>query len=394
LGVVGCNRPPAEGPGGGPPAVTVSEPLQREITDYAEYTGRTAAIDSVQVRARVSGYLQKINFKEGTDVTKGAVLYEIDPRPYQIALDQASAQVRLQTAQLTYQEASYARNQRLYETSQAVSLEEVQQSRAQRDATRASLDAAKATLDQAKLNMEWTKVTAPIDGLMGRTLLTIGNLVTADQTLLTTLVSQDPMYAYFDADEPTVLHVQKLIREGKLPFAREGAPRIPISLGLANEEGFPHQGSLDFVNNQITPGTATLQLRGVFANPRPPVGPRVLTAGQFCRVRVAVSQPYKALLVVQAAIGADQDRNFLYVVDAQNKVEMRDVTLGSEQEGLQVIATGLQPGEHVVINGLQRVKPGTEVSPQLVPMPMQRPGAIQQTPPAVLNTPPQGQAKR
>jgi RND family efflux transporter MFP subunit len=384
--LIGCRHQPAEEPGGGPPTITVSQPLQREVTDYADYTGRTAAIDSVQIRARVSGYLQKINFKEGSDITKGTVLYEIDPRPYQIALDQATAQVRLQTAQLTYQEATYARNQRLYETTQAVALEEVQQSRSQRDVARANLDAAKAALDQAKLNLEWTKVTAPISGLLGRTLLTIGNLITADQTVLTTLVSQDPMYAYFDADERTVLHVRELIREGKYPAARDGKYG-PIFLGLANEEGFPHEGYIDFINNQITPGTATLQLRGVFANPAPKVGPRVLAPGQFCRIRVVVGPPHQALLVVQGAIGSDQDRTFLYVVDDQNKVVRREVTLGSEHEGLQVIASGLQPNERVIINGIQRVKPGAVVSPQEVPMPIPRPGELQRTPPAVLNTP-------
>jgi RND family efflux transporter MFP subunit len=393
-GLVGCHHQPAEAPGGGPPTVTVSEPLQREVTDYADYTGRTAAIDSVQIRARVSGYLQEINFKEGSDITKGTVLYEIDPRPYQIALDQATAQVRLQTAQLTYQEATYARNQRLYETTQAVALEEVQQSRSQRDVARANLDAAKAALEQAKLNLEWTKVTAPINGLLGRTLLTIGNLVTADQSLLTTLVSQDPMYAYFDADEPTVLHVRELIRQGKLPSAREGGAHVPVFLGLANETGHPHEGYVDFINNQITPGTATLQLRGVFANPAPKVGPRVLAPGEFCRIHVAVGPPHQALLVVQGAIGTDQDRAFLYIVDDENKVVRREVTLGSEHEGLQAIAGGLQPNERVIINGIQRVKPGTVVSPEQVPMPIPRPGELQQTPPAVLKAPPSSQAKK
>jgi RND family efflux transporter MFP subunit len=394
VALAGCGHPSAEAPAGGPPTVTVSEPLQRQVTDYAEYTGRTAAVESVQVRARVSGYLQEITFKEGTEVKEGAVLYEIDPRPYKHALDQAEAQVRLQTAQVTYQEATYKRNLRLYETSQAVSAEEVEQIRAQRDVARASLEAAKAAVEQARLNLEWRKVNAPISGLLGRTLVTRGNLVVADQTVLTTLVSQDPMYAYFDADEPTVLKVRELIRQGKLPSAREGGTRVPVFLGLANEEGYPHEGYVDFVSNQITPGTATLQLRGLFANPAPAVGPRVLAPGQFARIRVAVSPPYQALLVVQSAIGTDQNLSYLYVLDEQDRVVRRDVTLGSQQDGLQVIAKGLEPGERVVINGLQHIKPGTAVSPKLVPMPVPRSGELPQTPPAVLQNPPAAQAGR
>jgi RND family efflux transporter MFP subunit len=391
--LAGCGRPSAEAPAGGPPTVTVSEPLQREVTDYAEYTGRTAAVDSVQVRARVSGYLQTINFKEGTEVKEGTVLYEIDPRLYKDALAQAEAQVRLQEANLKYNEATYQRNLKLYQTSQAVSQEEVQQSLAQRDVTRASLDAAKASVRQAQLNLEWTKVTAPISGLLGRTLITRGNLVTADQTVLTMLVSQDPMYAYFDADEPTVLKVQQLLREGKLPSVREGA-KVPVFLGLPNEEGYPHKGYVDFVNNQVTPGTATLQLRGTFANPMPAVGPRVFAPGQFVRIRVAVSPPYPALLVIDGAVGTDQNMNYLLVLDDQNKVIRREVTLGTEHDGLRVIEKGLAPNERVIINGTQHVKPGSAVNPKLVPMPVPRPGAPSLTPPAVLNTPPAAAAKR
>jgi RND family efflux transporter MFP subunit len=392
--LTGCTRPAAEAPGPGAPTVTVSEPLQREITDYAGYTGRTAAIDSVQVRARVSGYLQKINFRDGTEVKEGTVLYEIDPRPYSEALNQAEAQVRLQQAQLKFNEATYQRNLKLYQSSRAIAQEDVQQALAQRDVSRASVEAAKAQSQQAKLNLDWTKVTAPIGGLLGRTLVTRGNLVTADQTVLTTLVSQDPMYAYFDVDEPTVLHVRELIREGKLPSARQGGVRVPVFLQLANEEGYPHEGTVDFVNNEVTPGTATLQLRGVFANPAPSIGPRVLAPGQFVHVRVAISPPYQALLVTQAALGSDQNLSFLYVLDDHDRVVRHDVTLGAEHEGLQVITKGLEPNERVIVSGVQHVKPGAVVSPRVVPMPVPRPGAPPQTPPAVLKEPPPSQAKR
>jgi len=346
----------------------VSHPLPQEVTDYEDYTGRTAATDIVQIRARVSGYLDKINFKDGSDVEQGAVLYEIDPRPYEATLKQVQAQVRLQEAQLRYNEAVYNRNVRLQNSGGAASVEDVQQSRAQRDTSQASLNAAQANVEQAQLNLSWTKVTAPIPGLLSRTLVTRGNLITADQTVLTSIVSQDPMYAYFDVDEPTVLRIQQLIREGKFKSAREGA-RVPVSLGLAGEDGFPHEGHVDFVNNQVTSSTGTLQVRGIFANPKPAVGPRVLSSGLFVRIRVSVGSPYRALLVNQRAIGTDQNLKFVYVVNDQNAVDRRDVKLGTQHGSLQVIREGVQAGERVIVDGIQHVHPGLTVNPRLEPMP-------------------------
>ncbi len=371
--LTGCSHEGPEAAGAPPPpTVTVSYPIQRQVTDYTEYTGRTAAVDSVDVRARVSGYLDKIHFKEGMEVKKGDVLYEIDPRPYQAALKQAQAQVDFQQAQLKYQEAVYQRNVRITTTNPgAVSQEEVQQSQAQRNTTEANLEASRANLEQAKLNLNWTKVTAPISGLIGRTFITPGNLVMADQTVLTTLVSQDPMYVYFDVDEPTVLRVQQLIREGKYKSARDQGARVPVYLGLTNEPGYPHEGYVDFINNQVSPTTGTLQIRGVFENPKPPAGPRLLSAGLFVRVRVAVSAPYQALLVTQAAVGTDQNLKYLYVLNGQNAVVRRDVQLGAPQQNdLQVIKSGLNANDRVVVNGTQHVRPGVVVNPKLVPMPV------------------------
>jgi RND family efflux transporter MFP subunit len=386
-GLAGCA--PRSGPAGagGPPAVTVSYPLRETITDYGEYTGRTAAVDAVQVRARVSGYLEKTHFTEGAEVKENDVLYEIDPRPYRAALKQAEAQVSLQKAQLTYQEAVYRRNVRLQKEGQAVALEDVQQSLAQRNTSQAQLEAARAAVETAELNLGWTTVKAPIAGRIGRTLVTRGNLVTADQTLLTTLVSQDPMYAYFDVDEPTVLRVQALIREGKLPSVQQKGAHIPVFLGLASEQGYPHEGYLDFVSNQVEGTTATLQLRGTFANPKPSTGPRLLTPGLFVRIRVAVSPPYPALLVVQDAVGTDQDLQFVYVLDDKNQVVRRDMTLGSEHGGLQVVVKGVGARDRVVVSGLQHVHPGDVVQPKQVPMPVPRPGELPRTPPAVMKNP-------
>jgi multidrug efflux system membrane fusion protein len=380
-GLTGCSGSSQEAQQAGPPTVTVSYPLQRKTTDYEDYTGRTAAVDSVQVRARVTGYLQQINFKEGVEVKEGDVLCVIDPRPYQATVDQAKAQLRLQQAQLRYQEAVYQRNVVLA-GKQAVTPEELEQSVSQRDVARAQVNAAKANLAQAELNLGWTRVLAPISGLISRRLVTRGNLIVADQTLLTTIVSQDPMYAYFDADEPTVLRVQALIRAGKLKSVRERGVRIPVLLGLTGEQDFPHKGYVDFVNNQLNPSTATLQIRGTFANPKPPRGPRLLSPGLFVRVRVPVSPPYEALLVTQSAVGTDQDLNYAYVLDAHNKVSRREVELGTEHEGLVVIARGLNPEDRVVVNGLQHARPGAVVNPKLVPMPIPRPSAQRPTAPA------------
>jgi RND family efflux transporter MFP subunit len=248
---------------------------------------------------------------------------------------------------------------------QAVDVETVEQSRAQRDTTQASLQAARAALDQAELNLGWTKVQAPISGRIGRTLITQGNLVVADQTVLTSIVSMDPMYAYFDVDEQTMLRVRELMRQGKFKPSREGA-RVPVFLRLANEEDYKHEGFVNFVNNQVDAATGTLQIRGEFPNPKPPVGDRVLYPGMFVRIRVLIGQPYQALLVNQRAIGTDHHLRFIYVVNDRDEVVRHDVQLGIQAWPLQVIMQGLTRNERVVIDGLQRLAPGMKVKPRLV----------------------------
>jgi RND family efflux transporter MFP subunit len=365
--MAGCSSQP-------PPAaeqrtISVSLPIVREVQDFEIFTARTAPVETVQVRARVSGYLDKINFKDGAEVEKGAVLYEIDPRPYKAALDQAQAQVKLQEAQLRYQESLFNRNLGLYGKA-SESLEEVQQSRASRDTSAAQVEAAKANLTKTQLDLNWTKVEAPISGLLSRTLLTRGNLVVADQTLLTTLVTQDPIYAYFDVDEHTVLTVRDLIRAGKLPTVREHGTQIPVRLGLSTEQDYPHEGFVDFVNNQFQASTATLQLRATFPNPKPKVGVRLLAPGMFVRVQLTVSPLHKAILVSQSAVGTDQDLKYVLVLNEQNQVIRRDVRLGQVFGGLQEITRGVAAGERVVIEGLQHAKPGSVIEPRLVPMPV------------------------
>src|SRR5437870_4370031 len=264
LGLAGCARAPSEAPTAAPISVTVSYPLERQVTDYAVFTARIAAVDAVEVRAHVWGYLDKVNFKEGALVKKGDVLFELDPRPYQAMLNQAKAKVAQDEAQLKFDEAEYQRNLKLVNTG-AVSRSDLDKTAAARGVDIANIAAAKEVVAARQLDLEYTKVIAPVSGRVSRYVVTVGNLIqSGDQnggTLLTTIVSVDPMYAYFDVDEHTALRVRQMVREGKQDSPRDGG--FPVSLGLANEEGFPHQGAVNFVDNQVNPRTGTIRLRGV-----------------------------------------------------------------------------------------------------------------------------------
>jgi RND family efflux transporter MFP subunit len=388
LGLAGCSHAPEGTPGKEPPAVTVSYPLEREVTDYQDYTGRTASVDSVQVQARVTGYLDKIYFREGAEVPEGTVLYEIDPRPYQADSDAAKAKVAQNVASLALARQNNSRYKALAkEQAGAVTQVDLDQYQSQEDQAVANLDQARANLVTANLNLGWTKVTAPVSGIIGRLLVTRGNLIVANQTTLTTVVSQDPMWVYFDMDEPTALQVHELARQGKFGPARDGPPKIPFRLQLGNEKGFPHEATLDFVNNQFDQATATILIRAVFPNPKPSNGPRVFTPNNFVRVRVPTSAPYQAVLVSPEAVGTDQDLKYLYVVDEDNKVVRRAVKPGSPQDGLQVVAEGLKPGERVIVKGLQRVQQGATVNPELIPMPVAGQGLLPASQPTVLKAP-------
>jgi RND family efflux transporter MFP subunit len=365
LGMAGCLAAPPGAPPAAPTQVTVSYPVEREITDYADYTGRTAAVDSVEVRAHVWGYLDKVNFQEGALVKKGDVLFELDSRPYRAALDQAKAKIAQDEAQLKYDEAEHRRNLSLV-GSGAVTQSDTDKTAAARAVDIANIAADKAVVTSRQLDVEYTKVTAPVSGRVGRYVVTVGNLVqSGDQaggTLLTTIVSVDPMYAYFDADEYTVLRVRQLIREGKAKSARD--VERPVLLGLANEEGFPHKGIVNFVDNQVNPRTGTLRLRGVFPNKDEALAP-----GYFARIRFPIGFPHPALLISERAIDTDQGQKIVYVVDKDNKVVSRPVRLGAAHDGLRVVEDGLQPRERVIVTGLQQVRPGATVEPNLVDMP-------------------------
>jgi RND family efflux transporter MFP subunit len=368
LGIVltGCARIPSESP---PPAaipVTVSHLIERDVTDYVDFTARTAAVESVEVRAHVWGYLDKVNFKEGALVHKGDVLFELDPRPYEALLNQAKAKVTQDEAQLTYDEAEYQRNLNLVRTG-AVSRSDLDKTAAARGVDVANVAADKATVSSRQLDLEYTKVVAPVSGRVSRYVVTLGNLIqSGDQnggTLLTTIVSVDPMYAYFDVDEHTALRVRQLVREGKSDSPRDGG--YPVSLGLANEEGHPHQGSIDFVDNQVNPRTGTIRLRGVFPNKE-----QSLLPGLFARVRTPIGRPHKALLVSDRAIDTDQGQKVIYVVDKDSKVVSHTVRLGALHNGLREITEGVKPGERVIVYGLQQVRPGITVEPKQIDMPI------------------------
>ena len=369
LGLTGCTRPASEAPAPAPIPITVSFPVDQEVTDFADYIGRLAAVDSVEVRARVSGYLDKINFKEGVLVKKGDLLFEIDPRPFQALVDFSKAEIAANDASLKKALAENARNKAAAKTPGAVSLLELDQSQATEEQAIASLAKSKATLDTNRLNLDFTKVLSPIDGRISRFNLTVGNLVAQDQSLLTTIVSVDPMYAYFDVDEHTVLQVREMIRQGKAKSARD--IDWPVFLSLANEEDFPHKGTINFVDNQINPRTGTLRLRAVFANPD-----EALTPGYFGRFRVPIGVPHDALLVTDRAIDTDQGQKIVYVLDKNNKVEVRPIRSGALNDGLRVIEDGLQPGERVIVNGIQQVRPGMTVEPKLVDMPRSGAGRL------------------
>jgi RND family efflux transporter MFP subunit len=365
LGLTGCERAPSEAPAAAPIPVTVSPPVERYVTDYADFTARTAAVDSVEVRAHVWGYLDKVNFKEGALVKQGDVLFELDARPYQALLNQAKAKVAQDKAQLRYDEAEYQRNLRLVATG-AVSRSELDKTTAARGIDIANIEADKAMVVSRKLDLEYTKVLAPVSGRVSRYVVTVGNLIqSGDQgggTLLTTIVSVDPMYAYFDVDEHTVLRVRQLIREGKARSARDG--EVLVSLGLANEDGYPHRGTINFVDNQVNPKTGTLRLRGVFPNKD-----EALSPGYFARVRVPIGFAHETLLVSDRALDTDQGQKIVYVVNDKSEVVSRPVRMGALHDGLRQITDGLKPGERVIVNGLQQVRPGVTVGPKLVVMP-------------------------
>jgi RND family efflux transporter MFP subunit len=352
-----ADEPPAK-----PPEVPVALPLVREVTDHEDFTGRTNAASSVELRARVTGYLLKSAFQEGAEVKQGDLLFEIDPRPYKAEMEKAQAEVLQAEAQLKAAEASFARARALH-NQKIVGQDEFDKVAAERVVAEARLRAVKASLDVAQLNLDFTKVTSPITGQIGRRLFDPGNLVKADETILATVVSRDPIYVYFDVDERTYLRLRKAGLEGK----RQGE-KLPVQIGLADEKGFPHRGSVNFTNSQVDPNTGTLQVRAVLPNER-----GLLVPGLFVRVRLAVGEPYKALLIPEQAVMVEEGGRSVFVVTDKDVIERRQVVVGRDHDGLKVVIRGLRPEDRVVTGRLQGLRPGMTIRPVLGEQPAPKP---------------------
>ncbi len=407
----GCQAgtPPASAPG--VPGVPVSQPVQRPVTDFVDFTGRTDAVQSVNIVARTTGYLVKIPFEEGAEVKKGQLLFQIDPQPYEAQVHLGEAQVATSKAQLDLAKSNLTRASSLTKNN-GISAQELDQYKSAYDQAVAQLEAAQANLEIYRLNLQYTHVTSPIDGQVSRYFLTLGNLINQDQTLLTTVVSLDPMYAYFDLDQRTLLRIRRAINEGKIrsrrampagpefPYEKAiaaqgllapsatalptaltslglaaldvpvGPAELPVLLGMPGESQFPYSGVINFSNNQLNPNTGSISVRGVFANPRPRNGVRLMSPGMFVRIRLPIGSAHPALLVIDRAIQSDQGQKFVYVITADNKAEYRQVVTGDLQEdGLRVITSGLKADDWVVVGAIQQVRPNMQVTTQQTPMP-------------------------
>jgi RND family efflux transporter MFP subunit len=315
-------------------------------------------VKTIEIRARVTGYLDKVNFADGVEVKEGDILFEIDPRSYAAEVHRAEGNVAQNEAHMSRLDRDYRRAAGVA-AKEVLSRQELDKVEGDYTEARGMLGVARAQLEMAKLNLDFTQVKAPISGRISRRMVDPGNLVRADDTMLTTIVSLDPMYAYFDIDERTVLKLRRLTAEGKRKSRSDGAV-LSVFVGLSDEEDYPHQGEINFTENRIDPSTGTLRVRGVIPNPKP----RLLSPGMFIRIRLPVGDSHEALLVPEKAVGTDQGNKYLYVVDKEDKVNYRPVKTGSLNEGMRVITDGLAQGERIIVIGGQRVRQGTLVEPQ------------------------------
>lgn len=358
---VSCKQAKTSPANQAPPAsVTVATPVQKRIMEWDEFVGRLASPKTVELRARVSGYLDKVHFKEGTDVKENDLLFTIDRRPYQAIVDRAQAELeRTKThAELAASEAKRAEG---LVASRAISAEDFEQKVKTKVEALATVRGAEAALAISRLDLEFTEVRAPIAGRVSDARVHEGNLIiggnTDSATQLTTIVAVDPIYCYIDIDERSSLKYRQLYREGKRASALFG--EVEAQMGLANEEGFPHAGKVDFVDNQISPNTGTIRSRAVFPN-----GDRLMSPGYFARVRVPGSGEYDAVLIRDSAIGSDQGRPYVFVVDKDNVAHYRTIVTGPVEDGLRVVKEGLESDERIVVNGLLAVKNGAKVAPE------------------------------
>jgi RND family efflux transporter MFP subunit len=353
MAVVGCGTGTPNRPAMPPTVVTVTRVTPAKVVDFVDFTGRTEAKEAVDIKARVTGYLLAVEFEEGKMVKAGDVLYRIDDRTYKADLAKAQGEVTRNEALLERLKSDLTRARRM-RVGDAISREEYDKISGNVDETSAALLSAKAAAARSQLDVDFTVVKAPINGRISRTQITIGNLVTADTTKLTSIVSVDPMYATFDVDERTVLRIQALIRAGKFKSAREA--KVAIKLGTQVEKGFPHEGFINFVDNRIDPSTGTLRVRGEFANEDGALSP-----GLFVRIRLPLSEAREALVIPESAIGTDQGVRYVYVVGDDERVVQKTITVGPLRDGLRMVESGLKAGERLIIGGLQRVREGVKV---------------------------------
>ncbi|MGR5147100.1 efflux RND transporter periplasmic adaptor subunit [Photobacterium alginatilyticum] len=344
----GMNQPPA-------PQITVAQVISERVTEWDEFTGRLQAPQTVELRPRVSGYVEQVVFEEGALVKAGDVLFMIDAKPLEAQVNRLKADLIDAESQALLAQRQLTRGKKLIKKN-AISQEELDNRAASFQQANARVQSRKAALDQAKLDLEYTKVKAPISGRVSSALITKGNYVTAGQSLLTTLVSTDTIYAYFDADEQTYLKYKRLAREGSRLDSHDN--KSPVMMGLADDKGFPYTGHIDFMDNQINEQTGTIRGRAVFENTD-----GRFTPGLFARIKVAGSASYQGVLIDDKAVGTDLNTKFVLVLDQDNKVQYRPVKLGKKHNGLRLVSDGLQPGDTIVLKGLQRVRPGAAVNP-------------------------------
>lgn len=355
--LLGCAAPTPSAPP--PPAVTVAPVVSQEVTEWDEFTGRFEAVDAVEIRPRVSGYIKRVVFDEGKEVRKGDVLFEIDPRPYEADLARAQAELEQARTAAALAQRDVERGQRLVSIN-ALSREEFDGRTTASQRAAAAIQIAEAAVTNARLNLEWTTVRSPISGRVGRAEVTEGNLVQAGSTVvLTSVVSLDPIYVAFEGDEQSFLKYAALARNGS-----RNSSRTPISLGLSDEgDKYPYAGYVDFVDNQLNPETGTIRIRAIVSNKD-----RRFTPGLYARVKLVGSGQYNATLIQDRAVGTDQDKKFVMVLGADSTVTYRAVKLGRMVNGLRIVQDGIKPGEQIVINGLQRIRTGSKVLASVEPM--------------------------
>ena len=366
LALAACARSQASGPQAAPPApeVTVATVIAKPLRDFEEFTGRLQAVDSVEIRPRVAGFIDSVQFTEGARVKKGQLLFRIDPRPFQAEVNRLTAELRRARAQSSLAASNHQRGERLV-SQKLISQQDFDQLATAAASANEDIGAAAAALEAARLNLEFTEVRSPIDGRVSRALITAGNLV-SNTSVLTTVVSDDPVYAYFDADEQTYLK-----------FAPRGGDRAQeakdsVFMGLIDEDGYPHTGRLDFVDNQVDPESGTIRGRAVFDNKD-----GRFTPGLFARIKLVSGNVRDTILIDERAVGTDLGKKFVLALKADNTLEYRPITLGASVDGLRVVSSGLAANDVVVINGLQHVKPGIAVKPTKATMDGDREGVAQ-----------------